>query len=162
MDSVYRLRAAVDFMKERLEVAIRYLLSSEDRAFQAKFESGEFPPAQFDHRAHLRLAYVYLTEHDAESACRLMREALQKFLQRHQIDISKYHETMTRAWIMAVRHFMEATPGSESAEAFIDQNPRMLDSKIMMTHYSADVIFSEEARARFVEPNLDPIPRYRL
>ena len=36
----------------------------------------------------------------------------------------------------------------------------LLDSKIMMTHYSAEVLFSDEARARFVEPNLSPIPRY--
>lgn len=61
---------------------------------------------------------------------------------------------------MAVRHFMEATSSSESAESFIEQNPRMLDAKIMMTHYSAEVIFSDEARAIFVEPNLEPIPRY--
>jgi len=36
----------------------------------------------------------------------------------------------------------------------------LLDSKIMLTHYSADLLFSDEARARFVEPNLDPIPRH--
>ena len=36
----------------------------------------------------------------------------------------------------------------------------MLDSKIMMTHYSAEVLFSDEARAKFVDPNLHPIPRY--
>ncbi len=40
-----------------------------------------------------------------------------------------------------------------------DNNPRLLDAKIMMTHYSAEVLFSEEARARFVEPNISPIPR---
>ena len=59
-----------------------------------------------------------------------------------------------------VRHFMENTPSSESFEIFNGKNPRMLDSKIMMTHYSAEVLFSDDARAKFVEPNLDPIPRY--
>lgn len=29
----------------------------------------------------------------------------------------------------------------------------------MMTHYSAGLLFSDEARAAFVEPDLDPIPR---
>jgi len=28
----------------------------------------------------------------------------------------------------------------------------------MLTHYSAEVLFSPEARARFVEPNLESIP----
>jgi hypothetical protein len=37
----------------------------------------------------------------------------------------------------------------------------VLDTKIMLTHYSAEVLFSPEARALFVEPDLDPIPRYR-
>ncbi len=36
----------------------------------------------------------------------------------------------------------------------------MLDAKIMMTHYSAEVLFSDEARAEFVEPDLEPIPRH--
>jgi hypothetical protein len=52
------------------------------------------------------------------------------------------------------------TLSSESSDVFIEKNPRMLDSKIMMTHYSAEVLFSDEARAKFVEPNLDPIPEY--
>jgi hypothetical protein len=55
---------------------------------------------------------------------------------------------------------MEISPGAESADTFIDNNPRMLDTQIMMTHYSAAVLFSDEARARFVEPNLSPIPRH--
>jgi hypothetical protein len=61
---------------------------------------------------------------------------------------------------MAVRHFMEASPACESADAFIEQNPKLLDSKIMLTHYSAEVLFSDEARAQFVEPDLSPIPKY--
>lgn len=44
------------------------------------------------------------------------------------------------------------TPASASADIFIDRNPIMLDSKIMMTHYSAELVFSDEARARFVIP----------
>ena len=56
-----------------------------------------------------------------------------------------------------MRHFMEISPASPSADVFIGHNPAMLDSKIMKTHYSA-LLFSEEARARFVEPNLDQIP----
>ena len=134
--------------------------TAEDQAFLAQFESGEFPPAEFDHRARLRLAYVYLTEHYFETAYRLMREALQRFLEQNGVDPSKYHDTMTHAWMLAVRHFMEATSSQDSADSFAEKNPEMLDSDIMMTHYSADVLFSDEARTRFVEPDRDPIPRH--
>ncbi len=87
-----------------------------------------------------------------------MRESLVAFLGHHGIDAAKYHETITRAWILAVRHFMDRTPHSDSADAFIDANPVLLDSKIMLTHYSAEVLFSAEARARFIEPDLQQIP----
>ena len=137
-----------------------YGLSEQDRHFVAEFEACRFPPAQFDHRAHVRLAYAYLAENDTERAAELMRSALMAFLSHHKIDTSKYHETMTKAWILAVRHFMQRSASALSADDFIEANPALLDSKIMQTHYSADLLFSDEARARFVEPNLDPIPRH--
>ncbi len=59
-----------------------------------------------------------------------------------------------------MRHFMERTPTAASFDDFIGTNQALLDAKIMLTHYSAEVLFSDEARASFVEPNLDPIPRY--
>lgn len=139
---------------------MKHLLSTEDHNFRRQFEACEFPPAEFIHRAHVRLAYVYLSEHDTDTAHRLMRGALLSFLEFHGVDVSKYHETITRAWIMAVRHFMEITPDCESSDSFIEKNPSLLDTKIMMTHYSAEVLFSDEARAKFVGPDIDPIPEY--
>jgi hypothetical protein len=59
-----------------------------------------------------------------------------------------------------VDHFMHRSPDSRCADDFIDRNPVLLDSKIMLTHYSAGLLFSEAARAEFVEPDLDPIPRH--
>ena len=40
------------------------------------------------------------------------------------------------------------------------RNPLLLDSKIMLTHYSRRPAVLGQARAEFVEPNLDPIPRH--
>jgi cysteine synthase A len=137
-----------------------HLLDDDDRRFRSAFEAGTFPAADFNHRAHVRLAYAYLVEGDDESAFARMRAALLAFLERNGVPMSKYHETMTRAWILAVRHFMEVSGPSASADAFIDANPRLLDAKIMLTHYSAGLLFSDEARARFVEPDVDAIPRH--
>jgi hypothetical protein len=55
---------------------------------------------------------------------------------------------------------MHRTPEASGADDFIDRNPMLLDTKIMLTHYSADLLFSDAARENFVEPNLDPIPRH--
>jgi hypothetical protein len=133
-------------------------LSQEDRNFRSAFEAYAVTPSQFNHEAHVRLAYVYLAEYDVESAVQRMREALLNFLEHNGIPRSKFHETITRAWVLAVRHFMNRSASTSSAD-FIAKNQEVLDSKIMLTHYSASVLFSSDARASFVEPDLDPIPQ---
>lgn len=135
-----------------------HTLSESDRAFRASFEAGAVVPDEFGHAAHVRLAYAYLAEHEVEVAVERMRAALLAFLEHHAIPRAKFHETLTRAWVLAVRHFMNRS-ASVSAAEFMARNPELLDSKIMLTHYSATVLFSPDARAAFVEPDLDPIPR---
>lgn len=89
-----------------------------------------------------------------------MRVALLAFIAHHGIDPAKYNETITKAWILAVRHFMAKTAGAVCFGDLIAAHPVMLDSKIMLTHYSGERLNSPEARAGFVEPDLAPIPRY--
>ncbi len=139
---------------------MNHRLSASDRQFRAEFEAGTYSPQAFNHRAHVRLAYSYLAEHDADTAHNRLRSALLSFLQHHGIDVAKYHETLTRAWILAVRHFMAGSPDTDSSDDLIEQNPQLLDSQIMLSHYSADILFSEQARAEFIEPNLSPIPKH--
>lgn len=133
-------------------------LSREDPCFRAAFEAHTVEPSQFNHEAHVRLAYIYLAEHDVESAIQRMREALLNFIEHSGIPRSKFHETITRAWVLAVRHFMDRSASSSSTD-FLAKNQELLDSKIMLTHYSASVLFSSDARTSFVQPDLDPIPR---
>jgi hypothetical protein len=124
----------------------------------ADLEAGRVAPDAFDHRAHLRLAYTCLVEHSGEEALSRIRRGLLGFLRYHGVDSTKYHETLTRAWLLAVRHFMARSGPTDSAEAFIDANPSLLDTGILGTHYSADLLFSERARGEFVAPDLEPIP----
>jgi hypothetical protein len=135
-------------------------MSADDAQFLSGLESCTYAPDRFDHRAHVRLAYVCLVGSDPDAALERIRSALKAFLVHLSEDGSKYHETITRAWILAVRHFMEVSQASASADEFIDANPALLDRKIMMTHYSAELLFSDEARARFIEPDLGEIPRH--
>ena len=140
---------------------MKHEVSSGDMEFLMAFEAGAYAPADFNHRAHVRLAYVYLATNDVERATTLLRAAIVNFLKHHGITPTKYHETLTHAWILAVFHFMHRTPSALSADDFIRQTPLLLDSRIMLTHYSAERLFSPRARAAFVQPDLDPIPRHR-
>ena len=136
-----------------------HALSDDDRRFQAAFEAGTVSPAEFTHRAHLRLAYTYLAEHAVEAALPLMRHAIHRFLAHQRIDASKYHETLTHAWLLAVRHFMERAGNTGCADDFLSRSAVLLDTSVMLTHYSKDLLFSSAARAEYVEPDLDPIPQ---
>lgn len=137
---------------------MNHQLSEADRTFRDDFTLGRVTPAQFDHRAHVRLAYILLAETETDSAADRMRAELLAFIARNGVDPAKYHETITRAWMLAVRHFMDRTSSVGSADEFIDANPILLDRKIMLTHYSAELLFSPDARTRFVEPDLQRIP----
>lgn len=139
---------------------MKFDITKDDLEFKTQVESCTFPVADFNHRAHVRLAYIYLSKNDVDLASERMRETLKHFLLHNGVDPSKYHATLTKAWILAVHHFMNKTGSYRSANAFMDKNPDILDTKIMMTHYSAEVLFSDEARTTFIEPDLDPIPEY--
>jgi len=132
--------------------------SQSDRDFRLAFESYSVTPAQFNHEAHLRLAYVYLVENDLTTAQERMRRALLMFLAAHGIPLEKFHETLTRAWVLAVRHFMNRSPSLCFSE-FAAKSQPLLDSKVMLTHYSASVLFSPSARASYVEADLAAIPQ---
>jgi hypothetical protein len=137
---------------------ITHTASAEDLAFARAFEACQLDPQAFDHAAHVRLAYIYLCVAPHDAAAARMKDSLLAFLTHLGGDTSKFHETITRAWILAVAHCMAETAACASAAAFLAANPRLLDSRIMLTHYSAQVLFSPAARQAFVPPDVSPLP----
>ncbi len=140
---------------------MNHTTSPEDTLFRQAFEALEVAPSAFDHAAHLRLAYIYLCQLSADEATERMKRSLLAFVDHVGVGRSKFHETITQAWILAVRHFMELTPRSSSAAEFIAANPRLLDTKIMLKHYSAELLFSQRAREAFIRPDIAAIPEHR-
>ena len=133
--------------------------ASEDKSFIGDFEALAIAPTDFSHRSHIRMAYTYLCEHDTPTTQQRIREGLCRLLSHFGIEpTAKYHETLTQSWVLAVRHFMTRTPGTTSSSEFIDANPQLLDSSLMMTHYSKSALFSDKARRSFIEPDISPIP----
>jgi len=137
---------------------MQHRISPEDEDFRRAFEAFEVAPDAFNHEAHVRLAYVYLCQGDRDCATERMKSALLAFLDHLGVGRAKFHETMTGAWIDAVAHFMDKTPACTGFEDFIARNPVLRDSNIMLTHYSAEVLFSVRARAEYLEPDVQPIP----
>src|SRR5262249_17756001 len=80
--------AALESGERREGSTVNHRVSTDDQAFRTEFEAGKFPPGAFNHRAHIRLAYVSLAEYDTEAAHRLMQQALLNFLRHNGIDVS--------------------------------------------------------------------------
>jgi hypothetical protein len=137
---------------------MKHRAAAEDIEFQRAFEACDTLAEAFDHAAHLRLAYVYLCAHPLEDAAERMKASLLNYLAHLGIGAAKYHETLTRAWIEALDHFMANSAPCSSASAFLMRNRALLDSKIMLTHYSAERLFSADARQSFVPPDIEAIP----
>src|SRR6185503_10502373 len=70
---------------------ISHRISESDHEFLTAFEAGAIAPANFNHRAHVRLAYIYLATNDVERGTTLMRHAIVNFLRHHGIAPTKYH-----------------------------------------------------------------------
>jgi hypothetical protein len=135
-----------------------HLLSKADQDFLRQVEACEFPVPKFNHRAHLRLAYIYLVENDLTSAVIRMRNTLTALLKHAGIDpVQKYHETLTTAWLMKVYYFMKQSASCRAADEFIDQHPILLERDLMKCHYSPKAINSQTARTSFVQPDLRPL-----
>jgi hypothetical protein len=111
----------------------------------------------FGHREHLELAWTCLERYsDVDAAHRAVAAAVRHLADRHGMP-QKYHETLTRAWVVVVA-LHRALEAAESFDAFIAAQPRLLERDLLSRHYSEPLLWSETARARWAEPDLRAFP----
>jgi flavin reductase (DIM6/NTAB) family NADH-FMN oxidoreductase RutF len=127
-----------------------------DGEFIARFERGGFSGAEFPHRAHLRMAWLYVRELGPDAAIDRAAGGIRNLAEANG-QANLYHDTLTRAWVYLVALAAEQSP-SPTFAGFIDAHPELLDKQLLLRHYSPDVLGSPEARARWVAPDLLPIP----
>lgn len=75
-------------------------------------------------------------------------------------DHNGYHETITQAYLAAIRGFAAALPtatGDGEAVVRLLETP-LGDKAWPLAHWSRERLFSVEARRAWVEPDLEPLP----
>lgn len=132
----------------------------DDAALLTAFEQCTIPPAQWNHRAHIRVAFLYAREHDFEAALIRMRAGLRGLNAAHrtpETGTRGYHETITVAFLSLIyaRCRAERYPSSQT---FCDLNPELMSKDALLHYYSRERLFSSAAKARFLEPDLAPLP----
>ena len=127
-----------------------------DEAFARAFEQGGVTPAQFDHAAHVRVAWVYLRESASlDEALSRMRAGIRVFAAAAGVP-QKYHETITVLWMRLLEDVRAAGASGELADV-LRAHPALADKDLPLLYYSRERLFSDEARAAWVEPDRRPL-----
>ncbi len=132
-----------------------------DAALWRAFHDRSLSAAEWTHAAHLRMAWMFLSRYGLDEAHVMMRvgiarlNAAQGLVETPQ---RGYHETLTRVWLALVQ---AARRGDEAADSASFVASHALPRELPLAHYSKERLFSVTARARFVEPDLAPLPLYR-
>ena len=127
-----------------------------DLEFEQHFASGELPPALFTHEAHLRLAWIHVTQYGVEEAIENVTEQIKRYTQKLNAT-DKYNHTLTVAAVKAVYHFVLKSK-SDNFQDFLQEFPRLKFKfkDLMACHYGFDIYTSPKAKQAFLEPDLLP------
>ncbi|PYS86926.1 MAG: hypothetical protein DMF62_14055 [Acidobacteria bacterium] len=136
---------------------MKYKDEDEIKKLVAAFEDATIARDVWKHAEHLVVALSYANKYRLETAIVKMKDGLFNLLtEGFKIDLTKempYHETLTVFWMRTVSEFARSTNGMplhEKANSLIET----FDKDYPLRFYSREYLFSDEARARFVEPDL--------
>lgn len=132
-----------------------------DEDFLRAFEDLSFPPDQFHHREHIRVAWLYLKSSDATRAAERMTAGILRFANHHGAT-QKYHHTLTLAWMRLVAAALVETPEGHDFTEFLAQHRELRDKELLMKYYSPELLQTNGAREGWVEPDLQPLPTLRI
>ncbi len=142
--------------------AAEFRTTEEILALVRRFEDCTLPREEWTHAAHLTVALWHLLQYDWPEAVRRVRLGIQRYNAAHGIKTTPtggYHETLTLFWLRTVRAFLEG--GRNEARALVrlaNELAATADKSLPLEHYTRERLFSPEARAHWVEPDLKPLP----
>jgi hypothetical protein len=135
----------------------KYKHESEVVDLVRSFEDATVSRDGWKHAEHLVVALYYLTRHDLETAYGKMKSGILNLLVKgFDVDLTKempYHETITLFWMRVVAEYNSSTNGApllDKANAVAYK----WDKEYPLKFYSRELLFSDRARAEFVEPDL--------
>ena len=120
------------------------------------------PRADWTHEAHLAVCLWLLRERrdiDLPAELPAIIASYNESVGGENSDTAGYHETITQAYIRLVGGFLAA---HERGQSLVELVNAFLGSPLghreaLLAHYSRELLFSIDARKRWVEPDLAPI-----
>ena len=139
-----------------------------DQELLENFQDLSLPFKEWTHRAHVRIAYLYLKEHGLDEGIDRIRRGIQAYNAANDVPegpLSGYNETTTVAFSTIVHAVLNAYAESHavgSSEEFCDMHPQLLSKHILRFFYTPERRIVPEAKKKFVEPDLAPLPKLPL
>ena len=131
----------------------------DDGALWIAFQERTLPVAQWTHAAHVRIAWLHLARYALDEAHLRMRVGIIRLNAAHglvETAAHGYHDTLTRAWLALIADARRRDPCADS-RAFLAA--AALNRNAPLRYYSRERLFSVEARASFVPPDVADLPR---
>lgn len=132
-----------------------------DEEHLRRFEDHTLPKELWNHRAHLKVAYLYLNHLPYPEALDRLRSGIRAYNAAHGIidtPSGGYHETMTQVWLQLVHTTLCQFGPAETADAFFDAHTQLSSKRAPLLFYSRNRIMSAEAKHAFVTPDLTALP----
>ncbi|WP_019925252.1 hypothetical protein [Nocardia sp. BMG111209] len=114
---------------------------------------------RFGHREHLHLTYLAVRHYGTAHAVELVSDSIRRTA-RYRGAPQKYHATVSRAWVELVGHHV-IDSGTTDFDTFLDDNPALLDKRLLTRFYRTATLAGPAARAGWIEPDLTPFPWQR-
>jgi len=130
------------------------MINESDEEFLRSFEECSLGAKCWTHAAHIRMAWrVIETSPSFEHALERIRSGIMRF--NSSKNSIGYHETITLVFAQLIDGRRQQ---GESWLVFAENNPDLFDKNVLDQFYSRDLLFSEEARQTFIEPDLKNLP----
>jgi hypothetical protein len=138
------------------------LTETDLQGLAARFESAAIPKQEWTHAAHLAIGLWHVHRYGREEALPRLRTGIRRLNDAHgtlNTPTGGYHETVTRAYVELFADLLTAAPpGVSLADTLRIILAGPLGARhVLLRHYSRERLFSPEARASWIEPDLRPL-----
>ena len=137
---------------------MRYTTEEEIEELVRAFEDATIARGVWKHAEHLVVALYYADKLGLEKGLDKMRGGLFNLLIKgFGVDLTKempYHETLTVFWMRTVAEYNASKNGASLCEKTSELIEKY-DKDYPMRFYTREYLFSDEARAKFVEGDIE-------
>jgi hypothetical protein len=128
----------------------------------ARFVACRLPHSEWTHQAHLAVGAWHVAQFGADEALARLRVGIRRLNDSHGTPNSAtrgYHETISRAYVVLLAEFLDSV---SDTMPLAERVTRLLGSPLsardaLLQFYSRERLMSPEARATWIEPDVQPL-----